>query len=174
MKAGFTFAMDLRVPLRLFTTSQFHTYCCPKRWLQPEKVADAFVFMSGPSGKASSDDEPPPPLLDDDDPNDLAIGAAWRDTATLFRELVLRWGTEGEHVAANRLEKLLRWVTGVGELPGPGQRITVLPASSSKHLPSTATCSLTLRLPPIPDGGGVEALEATLLNAMVHERFSAA
>ena len=188
IKKGFLFAVDLRVPLQLFTIDEIHNLCCPKRWLEPQAVVDAFVFMSGPSDKHSDGGDGGGHNGDVEagadegvDNDDVAIGLEWRDTAFIFRELLLKWGV-GEHAEANRLQQLLQWVTGVGELPRAGDEIKVIPADSSKHLPSAATCSSTLKLPPLETGGiavlghdaALASLQASLLTAMRHKWFSRA
>ena len=94
----------------------------------------------------------------------------WEDDDTTpqhFRDLVQQWGASPA-TRDGELRQLLIWGTGSDELPA-GTVITVKPASTCAHLPSAATCTMEVLLPPGTASAG--ALEASLATALGHISF---
>ena len=97
------------------------------------------------------------------------------ETPDMLRELLRQWNSDSQ--TKDLVTDLLVWVTGADGLDD-GQRIIVEPMDDAERLPEAATCTLTLRLPPLgrtvgaaAAGNGVARLEEKLRLAMAHSVF---
>ena len=148
MKEGFCYAADLRTALQLFTTQELADRFMRQIWLEPARVLAALKF-----------DE------------------SWKEndpTPAHFRELITRWGESGGG-GQDKLRQLLVWGTASDDLASLGDgiedggAITVEMHESSGHMPSAATCTRLIYLPPGVEN--VEALEGKLLASFKHSNF---
>ena len=151
MKEGFLWAADLRPALQLFSAAELAATYLRQIWMDAEKICEALRFRESTPQKQWHEDD------------------CWKAsdvTPSLFQGIIRAWGAKPAE-GGPMLRKLLVWSTGSDDLK-PETEITVVPASSAEHLPSAATCSNTVRLPPLT---AAEALEAKLAKALTESQF---
>ena len=141
-------AADLRPALQLFDAAELHKLYCQMRFIDIDELLDRIDFTGW--GSAA-------------------------ETPDMLRELLRQWNSDGQ--TKDLVTDLLVWVTGADGLDD-GQRIIVEPMDDVERLPEAATCTLTLRLPPLgrtvgaaAEGNGVARLEEKLRLAMAHSVF---
>eukprot|EP01043_Picozoa_sp_COSAG02_P031969 COSAG02_NODE_2114_length_9799_cov_54.257423_1_plen_759_part_00 len=143
MKEGFLHAADLRPALQLFAPRELEALLLRQIWINPVAVLDSLRFED------------------------------WEDTSDTtplhFRKLIERWGSQPA-TRDGELRRLIVWATGSDELP-EGATIRVKPASSALHLPSAATCTMEILLPPLGASSCAQELEEQLATAVGHSTF---
>ena len=143
IKEGFLHAADLRPALQLFAPHELEALWLRQIWVDPAAVLEALRFEQ------------------------------WEDSSDTtplnFRKLIERWGSTPA-TRDGELRRLLIWATGSDELP-TGTSICVKPASSASHLPSAATCTMEISLPPLGRSSTEQELERQLAAALGQSTF---